>query len=130
MAEEPDVGFLYGTIIIGEPHDPQNHSRNVCIFADGEVDRCPTGTGVSARAALHYVRGELNQNETFTVESILGTTFTGRLVKETRVGDVDAVVPTISGTAWITGFAQYVVDPQDPFPNGFTVGDLWGGQQE
>ena len=58
---------------------------------------------------------------------MLGTTFHGRLVRETKLGDVDAVVPTLAGTAWITGFAQYVVDPQDPFPNGYRVGDIWGG---
>ena len=52
------------------------------------------------------------------------------MVRETKVGDVDAAVPTLAGTAWITGFAQYVVDPEDPFPNGFTVGDIWGGQEE
>ncbi len=60
-------------------------------------------------------------------EGILGTTFTGRLVRETMVGDLPAVVPTIRGTAWITGTAQYVVDPQDPFPDGYTVGDIWSG---
>ncbi len=76
---EEDLGFLYGTIIVGAAHNPAHHSRNVCIFADGEVDRCPTGTGVSARAAIHYARGELRMNEPFVVESILGTTFTGEV---------------------------------------------------
>jgi proline racemase len=78
-------------------------------------------------AAL-WARGQLPLNQDFVHEGILGTTFIGRLVRETTVGDINAVVPTISGTAWITGFAQYVVDPEDPFPNGFTVGDLWGGR--
>ena len=58
---EEDLGFLYGTIFVGRAHDPAHHSRNVCVFADGEVDRCPTGTGVSARAAIHYARGELRR---------------------------------------------------------------------
>ena len=77
--------------------------------------------------ATLWARGELPLNQDFVHEGILGTTFTGRLIEETRVGDYDAVVPTISGTAWITGFAHYVVDPEDPFPNGFRVGDIWGG---
>ncbi len=77
--------------------------------------------------ATLWARGELGLEQDFVHEGILGTTFTGRLIEETKVGPYDAVVPTISGTAWITGFAQYVVDPEDPFPNGFTVGDIWGG---
>jgi proline racemase len=76
-------------------------------------------------AALH-AKGRLGLNEDFVHEGILGTTFTGRLTEETRVGPYAAVVPTLSGQAWITGFAQYVVDPEDPFPDGFTVGDIWG----
>jgi proline racemase len=77
-----------------------------------------------------WAKGELPLDQDFVHEGILGTTFTGRLVRETKLGDYDAVVATISGTAWITGFAQYVVDPDDPFPNGYTVGDIWGGQEE
>ena len=63
-------------------------------------------------------------------EGILGTIFTGRLIRETKVGEYPAVVPTLTGQAWITGFAQYMVDPEDPFPNGFTVGDIWGAQTD
>ena len=75
--------------------------------------------------ALH-AKGQLPLNQDFFHEGPLGTIFTGRLVRETTVGDYKAAVPTLSGQAWITGFAQYVVDPEDPFPNGFTVGDIWG----
>jgi proline racemase len=75
-------------------------------------------------AALH-AKGRLGLNEPFRHEGVLGTVFTGRLVEETRVGPHAAVVPEITGQAWITGFATYVVDPTDPFPDGFTVGDLW-----
>jgi proline racemase len=75
-------------------------------------------------ATLH-ARGRLRLNEDFRHEGILGTVFTGRLVAETTVGQYPAVVPTLSGQAWITGFASYVVDPDDPFPDGFTVGDIW-----
>jgi proline racemase len=75
-------------------------------------------------AALH-AKGKLPLGQDFIHEGILGTTFTGRLLEETRVGTYPAVVPSLSGQAWITGFAQYVLDPEDPFPNGFTVGDIW-----
>jgi proline racemase len=92
----------------------------------GAIDRSPCGTGTCAKMAALYAKGQLGLNQDFRHEGILGTLFAGRLVEETRVGPYRAVVPTLSGTAWITGLAQYVVDPDDPFPNGFTVGDLWG----
>jgi proline racemase len=76
-------------------------------------------------AALH-ARGRLGLGEDFRHEGILGTVFTGRLIRETTVAGIPAVVPTLTGTAWITGFAQYVLDPTDPFPAGFTVADIWG----
>ena len=72
-----------------------------------------------------YARGQLGLNQDFLHEGILGSLFTGRLVAETQVGPYSAVVPTIGGTAWITSINQFVVDPGDPYPNGFTVGDLW-----
>jgi proline racemase len=75
--------------------------------------------------AVLHATGRLALDEPFRHEGILGTVFTGRLVEETRVGGYRAVVPEITGTAWITGFASYVVDPEDPFPDGFTVGDIW-----
>jgi trans-L-3-hydroxyproline dehydratase len=118
---EEDLGFLYGTILVGPPEDPAHHSRNVCIFADGEVDRSPTGTGVSARAALHAVRGELAPGEPFTVEGILGTTFTGEVVENVRYGIHDAVIPRISGTSHITGRNEILVDPGDPLRDGFIL---------
>ena len=76
-------------------------------------------------ATLH-AKGQLELNEDFIHEGILGTLFTGRLIEETTVGDQPAVIPTLTGRAWITGIAQYVVDADDPFPEGFTVGDIWG----
>lgn len=118
---EEDLGFLYGTIIVGEAHERGHHSRNVCIFADGEVDRCPTGTGVSARAALHHARGELKLNEPFVVESILGTCFTGEVVETTRFGSFDAVIPQVTGTAHITGRNELWIDPADPLRHGFVL---------
>lgn len=91
----------------------------------GAIDRSPCGTGTSAKMAALYAKGKLGLNEDFNHEGILGTVFTGRLVEATQVGPYKAVVPTITGSAWITGFAQYVVDEEDPFPEGFTVGDIW-----
>jgi len=119
--EDPDLGFLYGTIFTGEPHQPEHHSRNVCVFADGEVDRSPTGTGVSARAALHFAKGELEAGQPFTVESILGTTFTGRVEQAVRFGSYDAVVPIVSGTSHIIGRNELLLDPDDPLRHGFLM---------
>jgi len=104
--------------------------RNAVVVSTGTLagvlDRSPCGTGTCAKMAVLHAKGQLPLDRDFVHEGILGTTFTGRLVEKTRVGPYDAVVPTLSGAAWITGFAQYVVDPEDPFPNGFTVGDIWG----
>jgi proline racemase len=91
----------------------------------GVIDRSPCGTGTCAKMATLYAKGRLRLHEDFRHEGILGTLFTGRLVGETKVGQYRAVIPTLSGQAWITGFASYVIDPEDPFPEGFTVGDLW-----
>ncbi len=118
---DADLSFLYGTIFVGPAHDPAHHSRNVCVFADGEVDRSPTGTGVSARLALHHARGELAEGEDIVVESVLGTTFGGRVVGTTRVGPHDAVVPRVSGTAHITGRSEFFLDPEDPLRDGFLL---------
>ena len=118
---EADLGFLYGTIIVGDAKESENHSRNVCVFAEGEVDRSPTGTGVSARAALHFARGELDVGDQFTVESILGTTFTGEIVEATTFGPHDAVIPRVSGTSYITGRNELLVDPNDPLRHGFIL---------
>jgi proline racemase len=92
----------------------------------GCLDRSPCGTGTCARMAVLHAKGQLPLHQDYIHEGVLGTTFTGRLIAETRVGPYQAVVPTLSGQAWITGFANYVLDPTDPFPEGFTVGDIWG----
>lgn len=92
----------------------------------GALDRSPCGTGTCAKMATLHAKGQLALNEDFIHEGILGTTFTGRLAGEVRVGKYAAVIPRISGRAWITGFSQYLVDAEDPFPAGFTVGDIWG----
>jgi trans-L-3-hydroxyproline dehydratase len=116
---EPDLNFLYGTIFTGPAVHPLNHSRNVCVFAEGEVDRSATGSGVSARAALHYAKGELGLNEKITIESIVGSTMTVQAVERAEFGPYDAVVPEVSGTAFVTGRSTYYFDPSDPFGRGF-----------
>ncbi len=92
----------------------------------GALDRSPCGTGTSALMATLFARGELGLGQDFRHQGILGTIFTGRLVRETEWNGRPAVVPTISGRAYVTGHARYVLDPEDPFPAGFTVGDIWG----
>ncbi|MDJ0653443.1 MAG: proline racemase family protein [Xanthomonadales bacterium] len=114
------LGFLYGTILTG-PADSGRHSRNVCVFADGEVDRSPTGTGVSARAAIHYARGELSLGQWIDVESIIGSHFSVRVVEEARVGAQAAVVPEVRGRAWVTGEHCFHIDPEDPLRHGFLL---------
>jgi proline racemase len=138
----PDNPAIAGVSIAqlsGPPMRVDAHRRNTVVVSTGKLDwdrpaswtgaldRSPCGTGTCAKMAALHAKGQLGLNEDFVHEGILGTIFTGRLVEETQVGRYRAVVPTISGEAWITGFAQYVVDPDDPFPDGFTVGDIWGG---
>jgi len=116
-----DLGFLYGTVFTGPAEDPANHSRQVCIFADGQVDRSPTGTGVSARVAMLRARGTHALEEPVSIESILGTTFVGRAMSDTSVGEHEAVVPEVEGAAFITGRHEFLVDPRDPLRDGFLV---------
>jgi trans-L-3-hydroxyproline dehydratase len=118
---EGDLGFLYGTIFIGPPHGADAHSRNVCVFAEGEVDRCPTGTGVSARLAVHHARGEISVDEPMLVESIIDTRFSGRIVETTTFGPYDAIIPEIEGSAYIVGRHEFLIDPADPLGNGFIL---------
>jgi trans-L-3-hydroxyproline dehydratase len=118
---EPDLSFLYGTIFIGPPEAVDAHSRNVCIFAEGEVDRSPTGTGVSGRLAIHHARGEVGLNERIVVESIIGSRFSGRVVGTTTFGNYPAVIPEIEGTAHICGRQEFLIDPSDPLQDGFIL---------
>jgi len=138
--QHPEVAEFRGITIsqlTAPPTHPQAHAKNAVTVATGQpdwskpssfagaLDRSPCGTGTCARMAALYAKGKLRLNEDFRHEGILGTIFTGRLLEETRVGPYPAVIPTISGQAWITGFASYLVDAADPFPEGFTVGDIW-----
>jgi trans-L-3-hydroxyproline dehydratase len=116
---EADLGFLYGTIFIAPSDDPAMHSRNVCVFAEGEVDRSPTGSGVSGRAAIHHARGDLTAGETIRIESIVGSVMGVTVVDTCAYGPHAAVIPEVSGSAWITGRSTFVLDPDDPFAEGF-----------
>ena len=114
-----DLSFLYGTIFTGKPQNAENHSRNVCIFAEGELDRSATGSGVSARAGLHYSKGELNVNEKITIESILGSTMTVEIIETTQYHGFEAVIPKVSGSAYFVGKNEFWFDPTDPYKKGF-----------
>lgn len=118
---EDDLSFLYGTIFIDEPQDITNHSRNVCVFADGEVDRSPTGSGVSGRITIENARNAIKPNESITIESITGSTFKGSLVEEKDFGPHKAVIPQVEGTAFVTGVNTFIIDPKDPMKNGFIL---------
>jgi trans-L-3-hydroxyproline dehydratase len=115
---DPDLNFLYGTVFV-QQGEASVHSRNVCIFAEGEVDRSPTGTGVSGRAAIHHLRGELAPGETITIESIIGSTFDVSVAGQTTVGALPAIVPEVTGSAYITGRHEFFIDPGDPLGDGF-----------
>lgn len=115
-----DLDFLYGTIFV---HHTKNvtRSRNVCIFAEGELDRSPTGTGVCGRAAIHFARGEIDLGEELHVESIIGTAFTVQCIESTMVGGMPAVIPEVTGSAHISGEHTFIVDKSDPLPQGFFI---------
>jgi proline racemase len=127
--ENPEVNNYSVAQLSGPAHGPHADLRNAVVISTGELsgvlDRSACGTGTCARMATLHARGQLRIGQLFRHEGILGTSFTGCLVEETRVGVYPAVVPTITGSAWITGISQYVLDAEDPFPEGFTVGDLW-----
>ena len=101
------------------PGSTAEYSRHAMAIYPGWFDRSPCGTGTSARMAELYSRGELPLETDFINESFIGSQFTGRLIAETKVGEYDAVIPTITGRAWVTGIGQYLLDPSDPFPEGF-----------
>jgi len=135
--EQPGFAGITIAVLSGPPTHPKAHSKNAVTVSTGEldwdrpatwtgaIDRSPCGTGTCAKMAALHAKGRLGLNEDFHHEGILGTIFTGRLVEETQVGPYRAVVPTIGGRAWITGFSNYVLAEDDPFPEGFTVGDIW-----
>ena len=120
---DADLEFLYGTILV-DMDAGAGQSRNVCVFADGEVDRCPTGTGVSGRAAIHHARGELAVGEWITIESLIETCFDVRVARVTAPGEFGggegqtAIVPEVRGGAHLTGRHEFWIDPEDPLIHG------------
>ncbi|MBX3070618.1 MAG: proline racemase family protein [Thermomicrobiales bacterium] len=137
--DNPDIAGVSIIVLSGPPTLPGASSKNTVVVSTGQfdwadsstwtgvLDRSACGTGTCARMAVLHAKGQLPLETDFVHESIMGTTFTGRLIEETTIGDYPAVIPEITGQGWITGMAQYVVDPSDPFQEGFIVGDLWGG---
>lgn len=118
--QNPDANWKNAVTMASGPVDWDNPSTWM-----GAIDRCPCGTGTCAKMAVLHAKGQLPLNQKFRHEGILGNIFTGELVEETQIGDYTAVVPTVAGQAWITGFNTMVLDHTDPFPNGFKVGDIW-----
>lgn len=120
--EEEDLGFLYGTIFTSSKTDDENsHSRHVCVFADGEVDRSPTGTGVSARIALLDHRQQLELGQVLTIESILGSSMDVAISSRLDYHGRKAVVPRVAGSAYITGVNELLIDPADSLKHGFLL---------
>ena len=132
--ENTAINVIENTLLFGPPRNAANSGRSAVVVpsptgrsnrASGILDRSPCGTGTSAQIATLHARGRLGVGAEFRQEGILDTVFVARVVEETRVGTYPAIVPSIRGRAWITGFAQYVLAPDDPFPEGFMVGDIW-----
>jgi proline racemase len=119
---EPQLRGIYGTIFTGPPSDERADLRNVTIFADAEVDRSPCGSGTAAVMAVLSAMGMLaDREQVFTHESIVGTHFRGRVVERTTVGEVEAIVPEIEGSAHITGEHTFIIDERDPLSTGFRL---------
>lgn len=119
----PERADIHGChhVYLKAPESTAAHSRHAMAIYPGWFDRSPCGTGTSARMAQLHARGELALNTDFVNESYIGTQFTGRLIAETTVGSLPAVIPTITGRAWVTGMGQFLLDPDDPFPAGFLL---------
>lgn len=99
--------------------------KNTVVIQPGKLDRSPTGTGVSARMAVLHARGLMDVGEKYIARSVINSRFDGRIVKTTKVGDKDAIIPELSGRGWITGTSQHMLDPSDPWPEGYRIGDTW-----
>jgi len=136
--DHPEIAGISIIELTAPPTLPGAHGKNTVVVSSGTLDwsrpesftgvldRSPCGTGTCARMAVLHARGKLGIGQDYVHEGIMGTAWTGRLLRETTVGPYRAVVPQLTGSAWITGRTQFEVDPEDPFPEGFTVGDLWG----
>jgi len=127
--ENPDIHTINQTLFAGPlvQTDDGKRSRNAVIVSPGRIDRSPCGTGTSARLAVLHARGQIAVGETFVHEALLGTLFTSRIRGTGELNGSPCVLPSITGSAWITAFHQWVLDPTDPFPEGFRLGDTWPG---
>lgn len=133
----PGVGITISQLYGPSEHPEKSDVQNAVTVASGAVDfdnpstwigaldRCPCGTGTCARMAAMYAKGELDLDQPFRHEGLLGVVYTGHLVEKSKIGEYDAVVPTITGQSWIYGYGNLVLDPTDPFEEGFTIGDIW-----
>ncbi|MGY3748503.1 proline racemase family protein [Vagococcus acidifermentans] len=106
----------------GPPSSPDATLQNVVVFGDGQVDRSPCGTGTSAKLATLFAKGEMKVGDTFVYESILNTKFIGEVARETTLGDYKAIIPKVTGSAYINGFNTFLIDPKDPLKDGFVLG--------
>lgn len=125
--ENPEIHTINQTLFAGplQRKDGELRSRNAVVVSPGRLDRSPCGTGTSARLALMHAKGQIAEGEKLTHESVLGTEFIGRVRGTTEIAGIPAILPTITGTAWLTAFHQYVLDPSDPFPTGYRLNDTW-----
>lgn len=128
--ENPDWRHISFCLFAGEVTRTGNQLRAGAAVAirPGKVDRSPTGTALCARMAVLAARGQMSGDDTLTTVSVIGSTFAGRIVGETRVGDTAAILPELSGRGWITGTHQHMLDPDDPWPEGYRLSDTWGAR--
>nr|MBC7243848.1 proline racemase family protein [Chloroflexota bacterium] len=128
--ENPAIDRCTHVRFVAPSTNPKATAKNAVLYGVEAIDRSPCGTGTSAEMAARYAKGELKLNEEFVSESIIGSLFYGKLIEETTVGSFPAVVPTIRGSAYISGLQQFVLDPRDPWPHGFYVGpkSKWGAE--
>ena len=122
--DDPDLAFLYGTVLTDgrDAYDDETPTRNACVFAGRQVDRSPTGSGVAARLALQWTRGEIALNQARPFESLTGARFIGTAVEETRAGPYRAIVAEVAGKAHYMGEARFTLEPEDPLAEGFLLG--------
>ena len=126
IAEWNHISFcLFATPVTREENEAT--TQHAVAIRPGKIDRSPTGTGVSARLAVLHARGELAKGQTLRARSIIGSEFLGRIEEETSIGGKTAIIPSVTGRAWITGTMQLMLDPDDPWPNGYKVSDTWPG---
>jgi proline racemase len=120
---EPRIVGIYGTIFTAPLKQTEFglHSKNVCIFADAQIDRSPTGTGTAGRVALLHHKGLFKEGMILQNDSIIDTVMTGRIAGLTKLAHFPAVIPVVGGTAHIMGFNQLVLEPEDPLPEGFRI---------